>query len=70
MRDLEDLGLVRRASSHAPYELVFPDETRDLLRAGSQLGRLAHATQAAALELDVKTLDRPSTGPASRRGAK
>jgi DNA-binding Lrp family transcriptional regulator len=31
MTALEDFGLVERNSSHAPYALVFPEETRALL---------------------------------------
>ncbi|WP_445149515.1 winged helix-turn-helix domain-containing protein [Baekduia sp. Peel2402] len=33
MADLEDLGLVARKSSHAPYQLKFPGETRAVLKA-------------------------------------
>jgi DNA-binding transcriptional regulator GbsR (MarR family) len=34
---LEGLGLVERATSHAPYSVIFPVETRALLVDGAQL---------------------------------
>lgn len=42
MRELEDAGLVARASGHAPYRVLFPEKTRELLRAGADLAFMAH----------------------------
>jgi DNA-binding MarR family transcriptional regulator len=68
MGELEDLGIVRRGSGHAPYRLQFREQIRDLLRAGAELARLAHAAQAADLASDIEDLDNgatvaPSTEP-------
>jgi cell division protein FtsB len=68
MGDLEDLGLVQRASAHAPYQLQFREQTRDLVRAGAELARLAYAAAAASLEADIADLDNgPATTPTARR---
>ncbi len=61
MGELETIGIVERASSHAPYTLVFPSETRGLLSGAADLAANAygglHADAAAyARELKKESL--------------
>jgi DNA-binding MarR family transcriptional regulator len=46
MGDLEAAGLVSRSSSHAPYEVVFAEKTRELLLAALDLAEMAHSSLA------------------------
>ena len=43
VNDLEDLGLVERASMHGPCSLVYESTTRELLRSASELMAMTHA---------------------------
>jgi DNA-binding MarR family transcriptional regulator len=56
MRVLEDAALVTRATPHAPYELLFPQKTRELLAAGVDLAALALSDQAAQAQSDAQEL--------------
>jgi DNA-binding IclR family transcriptional regulator len=55
MGELEDAGLVARATSHAPYTLLFHSEIHALLLAGAGLAETAHR----ALADDVEWAARP-----------
>ena len=46
MGALEDWGLVTRRSSHAPYDILFPSDTRRLLAAAATLTRVVKERQA------------------------
>lgn len=46
MKEVEDVGLVQRSSSHAPYEVLFSKQTRELLVLGAELARDAMARKA------------------------
>lgn len=46
MKRLEQLGLVERERSHGPYELTFPDETRDTLERVTNLAAAGLARRA------------------------
>jgi DNA-binding MarR family transcriptional regulator len=56
MAQLEEFGLVSRRSSHSPYEIAFPSQTRALLLAAAGLARAVkqqQADEAAAHERDL-----------------
>jgi len=46
MKEVEDAGLVKRESSHAPYDVLFPSQVRELLTRGAELARDASKRQA------------------------
>jgi DNA-binding Lrp family transcriptional regulator len=46
MKEIEDAGLVKRGSSHAPYDVLFPGRVRQLLTLGAELARDASKRQA------------------------
>lgn len=48
MAEIEGAGLVRRASSHAPYELIFHEKAQTMLELGADLS--AEAAEMAAAE--------------------
>jgi DNA-binding GntR family transcriptional regulator len=50
--ELEDIGLVGRASPRAPYVLVFEDKTRELM--ATALDLVSSATMRASLEADTE----------------
>jgi DNA-binding GntR family transcriptional regulator len=50
--ELEDIGLVERASPRAPYVLVFEDKTRELM--ATALDLVSSATMRASLEADTE----------------
>jgi DNA-binding HxlR family transcriptional regulator len=56
MGELEDAGLVAHATSHAPYTLLFPHQTRALLLAGADLAETAHKALADDVEWDARPL--------------
>jgi DNA-binding HxlR family transcriptional regulator len=56
MGALETIGLVERPTSHAPYSVVFPAETRALLVDGAQLFVGAIQRQAQRADEDVRRL--------------
>jgi DNA-binding transcriptional MocR family regulator len=56
MADLEDLGLVLRSSGHAPYSVPFPEKTRELLVAGTDLARMTHQALAEEAARDGREL--------------
>jgi DNA-binding MarR family transcriptional regulator len=56
MGTLETVGLVERPTSHAPYSVVFPAETRALLVDGAQLFASAIKRQAERADDGVRRL--------------
>jgi DNA-binding IclR family transcriptional regulator len=70
MRDLEDAGLVARASGHAPYSVLFGDRIRELLLAGADLAQMVHEALAQDAALDVRELrDKDDTPPTPMGGS-
>lgn len=67
MGQLENLGLVSRASSHAPYEILFPSKTRELLLAAAGLARLSRERQAAEAAAHERDLRKESMNGGSLR---
>jgi DNA-binding IclR family transcriptional regulator len=47
MAEMEELGIVHRRSSHAPYEIQFPGKVREILLSAIGLRRMALERQAA-----------------------
>jgi len=60
MGELEGIGLVDRPSSHAPYALVFPSETRHLLVEGAKLAARALERQADEAKAYARDLQKDS----------
>jgi DNA-binding IclR family transcriptional regulator len=56
MAELVDGGLVTHTSGHAPYSVVHPSKTRELLLAGADLAQMAHQSLADAAALDAREL--------------
>lgn len=56
MGELENQGLVRRASAHAPYELIFPETTRDVLLAVQDLALMILERESDALRHQSQAL--------------
>lgn len=58
MRPFEQLGLVERPSSHAPYELVLRAETRSLLKSAADLAASALRIQSDSAEAHARELQK------------
>lgn len=71
VNDLEDVGLVARASRHGACSLVYESTTRELLRSAAELMAMAHAKlsdDAIAAAQGLRELDSPERSLAIREG--
>lgn len=59
--DLEDIGLVQRASKHGACSLVYESTTRELLRSAAALMGMAHARLSDDAVKDTGALEEPKS---------
>jgi DNA-binding Lrp family transcriptional regulator len=63
--ELEDLGVVERASSRAPYTLVFEEQTRSFMVAGLQIAAATAARVSLQADTEAQDLIRVQTAEAA-----
>jgi DNA-binding IclR family transcriptional regulator len=61
VNDLEDLGLVTRASKHGPCSLAYEETTRELLKSAASLMGMVHAKLLDEAMADLAALDPPAS---------